>query len=183
MIARSAKSLLERKERDWRSLGWSLCSFLRFLKAKSRTDLWLRPLPDKLKPSSLKERSEKKEDIKDGIPIDAQDIPYDPAKPDDHITGNPPSRRNTGGSRRSTKEPHCIPFYELPPRYVKILKSICPHCCLLGNILWRNVQQVQSRYESRFRPWKSKDETRACFLQCKNKVPILSWSVQTAHWT
>ncbi len=146
---------------------------LRFLKTCSRIDSYVRPLPDKLKPSSLKERSERKEDIKDGIPIDAQDIPYEPAKPDDRVSGNPPSRRSTGGSRRSTKEPHCIPFYALPLSCVKILRSICPHGCLLGNILWRHVQQVQSRYESRFRPWKARNGTRACFLQCKSTISIL----------
>jgi hypothetical protein len=51
--------------------------------------LCLKLLPDKLKPSSLKERQEKAEDINDGIPTDVQDIPCEPAKLEDHVCGNP----------------------------------------------------------------------------------------------
>jgi hypothetical protein len=51
--------------------------------------------------------------------------------------------------------------------YVQVLKSLglCGHCKEQAEeILWRNIREYESRYESRCRS--CPDENGVCFLQC-----------------
>jgi hypothetical protein len=164
-------------------------------------DRGFRPIYGPLKPSSLRENYEKKDHGKEGPQSEALSMPYQPPKSKDQqskskdpdsprANSNPPAdndsseqpeapiqpslirRQTTTYTRTSAKSLPGKTFQSLPKCYAKVLREICPHCFLLENILWRNVQQVESRYESRFRPWKAKNEERACFLQCKLSTSI-----------
>ncbi|KAE9381181.1 hypothetical protein N431DRAFT_457792 [Stipitochalara longipes BDJ] len=133
------------------------------------------PLPDGLRPSGLREDFEK-ERVR--VLTDTQKMPYQPPNPrvpppKPQVPAPEPGLHNPS-IEYIPMTPGRIPFYELPETYRKILQAVCPHCCLLPSILWRNVQQVQSRYESRFRTWKKKNEARACFLQFHTmQAPVL----------
>ena len=85
---------------------------------------------------------------------------------------------STGGSGEVDKKPDphenvletagIGEVYKTPKPYKHLLEKICKDCKLLDHILWRNVQLVESRFESRFRS--SRENDSACFLQCKSYV-------------
>lgn len=68
-------------------------------------------------------------------------------------------------------------YNEIPKRYRNELEGkefdnkdkFCCHCTVAGEILWRNIVEAQSRYESRFRTWKTR--SGVCFLQCSSICP------------
>jgi hypothetical protein len=57
------------------------------------------------------------------------------------------------------------PWADIPDRYHQKLKGFCSRCAFRSKILWRNVTQAESRYETRFRTYQ--DESGSCFLQCR----------------
>lgn len=57
------------------------------------------------------------------------------------------------------------PWADIPDRYHQKLKGFCSRCAFRSKILWRNVTQAESRYETRFRTYQ--DEIGSCFLQCR----------------
>lgn len=55
---------------------------------------------------------------------------------------------------------------ELEGKDMDLKDKFCCHCAMTGDIMWRNIIEAQSRYESRFRTWKS--ASGVCFLQCSS---------------
>jgi len=65
---------------------------------------------------------------------------------------------------------------KMDDRYVQVLDSLglCHHCKeQTKDILWRNIKEYESRYESRCR--KCEDHDGVCFLQCRvyQKVQLM----------
>ena len=88
-------------------------------------------------------------------------------------TSNPSTQRisdkSVGISKDDLKRiPEIMP--EVPQQYQEELSHFCPDCKDLAKIvLWRNVKELDSRYECRFR---IADASRSkCFLQCNSPHP------------
>lgn len=72
---------------------------------------------------------------------------------------------------------------DMPEPFKRELGKMCSNCVPMNSrsevdtILWRNVREAESRYESRFRPFKS--DTGTCYLQCMSICRLLVSSLLT----